>query len=360
MKVFKIAFIIIGAKIGAGFASGKEIFEYFAKFGIKSLFFIPVLFFLFYFFTYTLLTFGSKLKKNNLKDANNLLIKSIKIRKKNFNIFDIFMFVTFLILSAAMFTGLVTLFQIYFPICSKWLMYVIVLILTFVMIKISFKTISSISYFIVPMIVIFIIINATFTFTPNSFTTSLGFANIITLPILTILYATQNTFLASFVIIKAGANLSPFERKKVSLIVSGVLCSLLTIGVLCFLFNPSLCHSSMPFAEISKEINPIYSYIFGFIIFSSILTTYATTITSLKEYFKNNQKYSEYIMLALISFLSLIDFSHIIKYLYPIIGMFGFVYIYKAYITSNLSFKSFFKNTDNCIHTARKHTKYQS
>ncbi|MBO7526996.1 MAG: hypothetical protein J6T74_03760 [Clostridia bacterium] len=346
MKVLKIAFVIVGAKIGAGFASGKEIFEYFAKFGAKSLFFVPFLFVLLYSFTYILLTFGSNFKKYSLKEGNNALMGKICVFKKTFNIFDFFMFMTFLILSSAMFTGLVSLFQTYFTFANKWALYLVVLLITITLIKISFNAISSISYFIVPLIVICIVINAAFTFNPSSFTTSLGSISVFPLPFLTILYASQNTFLASFIIIKSGFGLSKLEQKKVSLIVALVICSLLTIGILCFLFNPSLSYSNMPFAEISKNVDTLYSYIFGFIIFSSIITTYATTITSLKEYFKEKEKNGAVIMLGLISILSLVDFSHIIQYLYPIIGIFGAIYIYSAYNKSNLSFKFFFKNAN--------------
>ena len=359
MKPLKIAFIIVGAKIGAGFASGKEIFEYFAKFGAKSLLFVPLLFFAFYFFTYTLLCFGSKFLNFNLKDGNNLLSKKICVFNKTFNMFNAFMFVTFLILSAAMFTGLISLFGTYFPNASRQLIYFFVVILTIVLIKMSFNTISSISYIIVPMIIVCILINAVFSLNLSSFTSSLGSYGSALLPMLTILYASQNTFLASFVIIKSGSGLCPSEQKKVSLIVAVILCSLIVVGILCFLFNPSLSYFSMPFAEISKEVDVVYSYIFGFIIFSSIITTYATTITSLKEYFKNKRFTSIY-MLCTILLLSTINFSHIVKYLYPLIGVFGLIYIYKAYTACNLSFKSFFQNTNKSIHNASQNAKDNS
>lgn len=351
MKVVKIAFIIIGAKIGAGFASGKEIFEYFAKFGINSLLFVIPLFFLFYFFTYICLTFGAGFSDFNLKKGNDILKLKIKYKKTNVNLLNVFMFLTFLILCSAMFSGLIALTKTYFPTISKFIVFGFVIVLSYIMINTSFKTLSSISYFIVPLIVICIIINASFTFKTYSFAMSFGNQGIVSLPILTVLYASQNTFLASFVIIKSGKGLSSKERKVISLMVASTLCALLILGILCFLFNPKLAYSNMPFAEISMSISPYFSYMFGFIIFSSIITTYATTLTSLKEFFKGDKKYNKQsIMLLLIVILSLLDFGDIIQYLYPFIGILGLIYILRMYFCLNLSSKSFFQKANKSIH----------
>ena len=352
MEVIKIAFIIIGAKIGAGFASGKEIFEYFAKYGINSLLFIPLLFVSFFIFTYILLSFGGKNKKYNLKQYNVILANNNKIFGKTFNIFNLFMIITFFILSSAMFSGLISLFQTYLPSIPKLPIYLSVLFITYILIKTSFSAISKISYIIVPLIIICIIINMTFTINPENFTTSVGVANVINLAPLSILYASQNTFLASFIIIKSGKDLNKKQMKQVSLLVSFILCSLIILGIICFLFNPALSHYDIPFAYISKEVGIIFGYLFGFIIFGSIITTYATTLTSLKEYFKN-LKFGFLIMLTIICSLSLINFSNIIEYLYPVIGVFGFIYIYKAFQKCDLSFNFFTRNSNNKIHNTR-------
>ena len=52
-KCFGLIWIIIGTFIGAGFVSGKEIYNYFSRFGILSIFMIVLATFLFYFFVKT-------------------------------------------------------------------------------------------------------------------------------------------------------------------------------------------------------------------------------------------------------------------------------------------------------------------
>lgn len=356
MKILNSTFLIVGAIIGAGFASGKEIFSYFAKFGSISLLILPILFFLFYFFIITYLKLGAKHKNVEVEKINNNLCRPISILNKRINYLNVFMFLTFLILSSAMFSGLVALIKTYFPSLDQILCYGIVLLLTIFLNIVSLKALSIFSSIIVPLIIFGIIICTLFTISVNS----VHFPPIkinIALPILTIAYASQNTFLSSFVIIKSGFTLQAKQQKLVANLVSLILCILLALGIICFVLNPHLSEFDMPFAEVSKSINPYFSIMFGIIILGAILTTFISTLSSLKEYFKGNKKYNKSsIMITLIVFLSLFEFGTIIQYLYPIIGIFGVVFCYKAK-SSHLPFKPFFKTANNCIHTTCKHTK---
>ena len=331
MKVIKSAFIIIGSIIGAGFASGKEIYEYFAKFGAISLLFIVPLFILFYVFIRIYLSVGKKHKDIKVSTLNNYLCKKINLFNNSLSYLNIFMFTTFLILCSAMFSGLIALIETYFGDVNKVFCYLIVILISLFMLKLSPKNIELFSFIVVPLIIICISICAIYSINSLSLPTQVDFNGLIGLPPLTLAYSAQNTFLASIVIINLGKTLNAKEQKKVSLIVSVSLCLLITVGILCFLLNPYLADFDMPFAEISKALNPYFSIMFGFVILFSILTTYSTSITSLREYFDGNKKYNKpYSMLELIVLLSLLNFGTIIEYMYPVIGIFGVVYCYKC------------------------------
>lgn len=356
MKTLKISFLIIGSVIGAGFASGKEIFEYFAKFGAPSLLFVVPLFFCFYFLFRIFLKFGEKEKDFNLILSNKKLINFPSNKRSSFNYLNAFMFLTFLILSSAMFSGIIALFKTYFPSLNTTILFAIISLLSLVMIKLSFKVISSFSYFLVPLIIVCIIINSIFSYIHAGASFTLFMEPFIPLPALTLLYASQNVFLSSFIIIKSGSGLCKREQKRVAFISSFILCLLLTLGIFCFLTNPEVAKSNMPFVEVSLRINPYFSALFGFIIFSSIITTYLTTLSSLKEFFKGEKKYNKpAVMLMLIVLLSLFDFGTIVEYLYPLIGVFGVIYSYKIF--KNLSSKFFLERTNNCVHSTSKNAK---
>lgn len=330
MKVFKTSAVIIGAIIGAGFASGKEIFEYFAKYGILSLLFVIPLFFAIFFFVFTYLKFGENKQNFNLKQSNQILCKQIKIFNFKFNPFDVCLFLTFLIHSSAMFSGLIALFDTYLPSGYKLIYFFIALFITIILFKTSFKSFSIISNLVVPLIIFCIVLNVICSFNSGTFCYSFGINTLLPLPFLTIVYASQNTFFSSFVIIKLGNELNKKQRVLTSLIVSGILCLLITLGILCFMFNPSLAYCEMPFAEVAININPIFSIVFAIILFGSIITTHATCLTSLKEYFKGEKGYNNsFLMLVLIVSLSLLNFGKIVEYLYPLIGAFGIIYFYK-------------------------------
>jgi len=348
MKIFKTTAFIIGSIIGAGFASGKEIFEYFAKYGICSLFFVIPLFFFMYFFFFFFLRFGKKIEDTQLKTTNQALCKNWKLFNKTFNPFNLILFFTFLILSSAMFSGLVALFETYFPNGSKFIYFLIAIIITIFLLSCSFKVFEKISNIIVPLIIICIILNVICSLSSGNFVTNFGITNILPLPFLSLAYASQNAFFASFVITKLGKNLNINESKKVSFFVAGIICLLIILGILCFLFNPKLAYSEMPFAEVAIAINPIFSVIYAIILFGSIITTYATSITSLKEYFKSKKKYSNTIlMLMFVVLLSLLDFGKIIGYLYPLIGAFGILYLYKIYTYDKKNTLNFNKQAKN-------------
>lgn len=332
MRILKITFTIIGAVIGAGFASGKEIFEYFAKYGISSVLFVIPLFFILFFFIKMYLKLGSKINNFNLCHCNDYLCKKVNMFGIKFNYLNCFMFFTFLILSSAMFSGLISLFKTYIPTISEYFVFVLVFVVSLSMIKVSFKFLTNLSYIVVPLIIICIVINSVFSLSTTSIMINFGITTILPLPFLTILYASQNVFLASFVIIKSGNSLNNKQQNIISLLVAGILCLLIIFGILCFMANPKIANSDMPFAELAIAISPYFSLLFGIIIFFSIITTYSTTITSLKEYFNGKKKYNKpFFMICLIALLSLLNFGTIVEFLYPIIGLFGVVYCFKIY-----------------------------
>jgi len=336
MKILKSSFFIIGSIIGAGFASGREIFQYFGKYGVYSLFFIIPLFFLFYIFIRTYLKFGHNIKNNNLKDSNQFLCGHFTLFKYKINIFSIMSFLTFLILSSSMFTAIIALIQTYFSSISRTFCYFLVILITFILSKMSLNLFSSISNVVVPLIIFAIVLNTLCSFASDSFLFNFGISEYFTLPFLTVLYVSQNAFFSSYVILQTSKNLTNKEQKMVSLLTSLFLCILICLGILCFCFNPSLAYSEMPFAEVVIKINPIFSFMFAIVLLLSILTTFTTSISSFKQYFSGKKIYNNiYAMIALISALSLFNFGEIIKYFYPIIGCFGVIYFIKIYIFNN-------------------------
>ena len=105
-NVFKIVFVIIGTLIGAGFASGQEIYVFFFSYGIKGFIGIIISSVGMGGLIYKTLGIINKYNINSYKDLLDILIKNKK-ENKYFNfkniinlIINIFILVTFFIMIA--------------------------------------------------------------------------------------------------------------------------------------------------------------------------------------------------------------------------------------------------------------------
>lgn len=319
MDTIKISLLIVGSIIGAGFASGKEIYQYFAKFGSVCFILLPILFLVLFFSILLLLKLGQKLKINYINELNGKLFK-------NKNTINIFTFLTFLILSAAMFSGIYNLFLIYFNFLNKYFLIFLCVILTYFLSFVNIKTFSLISNIIVPIIIVLMCINCgSIVLNLDCFTIQPSFSFIAI--ILPFLYAFQNVFLSSFVIVKSAKTLSKSSCFFVSLISSTILTLLLLLGCLALLKCP-MPYSSLPFVETANSLGKTFGIFYGVVMFFAVITTYITTLTTLQEFFGGKKFYNKKIfMIILVCVLGLFDFKVFVKNLYPIIGIIGFLYL---------------------------------
>lgn len=100
MKILKVVFVIIGTLIGAGFASGQEIYTFFFSFGIKGLIGIVVSSSLIGITIHKTFKIINKKNINNYQDFLDNLMKNKKIKEITNIIINIFILVSFYIMIA--------------------------------------------------------------------------------------------------------------------------------------------------------------------------------------------------------------------------------------------------------------------
>lgn len=100
MEILKVVFVIIGTLIGAGFASGQEIYTFFFSFGIKGLLGILISSSLIGITIYKTFRIVYKNNINNYGDFLNSFIKNKKINNITNSIINIFILVSFYIMIA--------------------------------------------------------------------------------------------------------------------------------------------------------------------------------------------------------------------------------------------------------------------
>jgi uncharacterized membrane protein YkvI len=153
MNIFKVVFVIIGALIGAGFASGQEIYTFFFSLGIKGIFGIILSSFIIGATIYKTFKILENNNINNYKDFLDFLIKNKKIKEITNIIINIFILVSFYIMIAGFGAYLNQEFNLNRIIGSG-----ILAILCLILFRTNIKGIVKINEILIPILIIIVIL----------------------------------------------------------------------------------------------------------------------------------------------------------------------------------------------------------
>lgn len=275
-NIIKIIFVLIGTIIGAGFASGKEIFLFFSKYGNLGIIGIIISNFL------TCLIIYKTIKLINFfhLDSYNSLVslitnnKNIFITKVFTIIINIFLYISFII----MISGFATFFNATYNV-NNFITIIIISLLCFYLFNNNINNIVKINILLIPILIIIIIIfslkNININLDINSFNNI--FYNLNWL-ISSILYSSYNSILLIPVIIslnKLIINLNSNNLKNICFLIFLILTilSLSIINLLSLIDNNIINSLDIPMLFIVKNMGSIYHFIYGFIIIIAIFTS---------------------------------------------------------------------------------------
>ena len=341
-NVFKIVFVIIGTLIGAGFASGQEIYVFFFSYGIKGFIGIIISSVVMGVLIYKTLGIINKYNINSYKDLLDILIKNKKENKYiNFKniinlIINIFILVTFFIMIA----GFGAYFEQQFGINSL-VGSSILAILNFVIFLTSVKGVIKANELLVPMLIVFLVI--------------IGFINIIDINIVklgnyiirtnqsnyilsAIIYASYNSILLIPVLITLKKYINTKKQILFISLISTIIVILLATIIFLILIrvDVDITKLEMPAVYVVSNIFKFLEIIYGFIILGSIFTTSISLGASfLQNVSKNKKSYTQIAAIMCITSIltSQIGFSNLINLLYPIFGYLGLIQIWKISLT---------------------------
>lgn len=100
MSILKVVFVIIGTLIGAGFASGQEVYIFFYSYGIKGMLGIIISSSMIGFTIYKTFKIIEKYEIKTYKEFLNFFIKNKKIKEFINSVINIFILVSFYIMIA--------------------------------------------------------------------------------------------------------------------------------------------------------------------------------------------------------------------------------------------------------------------
>lgn len=326
IEVISITLVIIGALIGAGFASGQEIFSFFYIYGKNGIYGILIMSILIGIFIYKSLKIIYQKQVYNYNDFLNLFIKNTKIRNVILWIVNLLLLVSFYIMVAG--------FGAYFEqeIGINRIIGSIVLNLLCVIVFFSnIKGVLKASNLIVPFLIFFIFF--------------IGIKNIVQIRTIDfhqmknnwilsmIIYNSYNFILLMPVLISLKKQITKEKNiKKVSILVT-IIILILSISIFLLLLNANIKeieNQEMPIVYIISNYFNKYKKIYAFIVLASIFTTAISVgIGFLQNISKNSNSYPQFVLFMCITSLlmSNIGFSKLLNFIYPVFGYIGILQI---------------------------------
>ena len=235
-NILKIVFVIIGTLIGAGFASGQEMYIFFFSYGLEGIAGLFVSNILMGIIIYVSLKIINKYKIKNYKEFLNIIIK-INPKNKYFNIkniiniiVNIFIIVTFFIMIA----GFGAYFQQSIGINSL-IGSIIISIILYIVFRIGTDGFVKVNEFITPMLIIFMLIIGILNLKDINFINIIPYNNFNWL-ISSIIYSSYNSILLIPALIAINKYLNNKKEFKYVSIISTLIILILSI----FLFLVSI------------------------------------------------------------------------------------------------------------------------
>lgn len=323
-EIFTIVLVIIGALIGAGFASGQEIYSFFYSYGKIGLVGLIITCALFSILIYKSLKIICKNEIKNYDEFLKIFIKNEKITKIVNNILNILLLITFYIMIAG--------FGAYFEQeigVNRIIGSAILAILAATVFFTSVKGVLKVSEYIVPILIIFIIIIGginLLTIRPNMEITAVKKGWLLS----SITYCSYNMILLIPVLISIRKQITNKNNIKYIAYICGILMATMSIMIYILLMKSDVATSTleMPVIYVIRNSFNKYKNLYAFVILASIFTTAISIgIGFLKNISKNKTSYTQFILFMCITSLLVanLGFSKLVNCIYPIFGYLGIV-----------------------------------
>lgn len=324
-NILKILFVIIGTLVGAGFASGKEIYLFFFEYGIKGILGVFVSSSIIAITIYKVLKICYENKIINYEDfCKHLGFKNMS------NIVHIFLLITFFIMISGFSSFLKQEYNINTIIGSA-----IVVVMCYFTLDKNINGIIKVNNFVIPILIIILVITST-----KNLNICNNYNNIFNNEIVvktggimqSVLYASYNCILLIPVVI----TLLKFINNKKSIIITAIINGLTILIVsfcvynLLLLGDKNVFKLEMPIIEIVKKYGEVYKKLYIIIIGLSIYTTAISTgYGFLSRWEESKLTYKRIlIFISIVAlFVSQISFSILVDLLYPILGVVGMIEI---------------------------------
>ena len=335
-NIIKIVFVIIGTLIGAGFASGQEIYLFFFSHGISGIIGIIISSSIIGLVTYKTLKIAKERNVNNYREFLDVIILNTskteysKVKNVVNGIINILIVITFFIMVAG--------FGAYLEqenIVPQIVGSIILAVSCFIVLLSNIKGVVKVNGIIVPILILLIIVIGIISFSSINIQEIKNYilpTNSTNFILDSILYASYNSILLIPVLL----TLKNYIRDKNQIAMASLITTIIVI-ILSSIIYSLLIKVDVPIENLEMPVVYVVSHMFwllkvgyGFIILGSIFTTSVSLGSSfLQNTCKTRKNYIllNFIICFIAICISKIGFSNLVASLYPIFGYLGLLQI---------------------------------
>lgn len=325
--VWQIIFLYIGSVIGAGFASGQEILQFFIVFGHKGMWGVIAAAVMFFYLGAVLMFLAVSLESTGYNEIYRILMGRTPAR-----IMDILSMIMLPGGLVVMLSGGGAIFSEHLGL-PPYLGTLLIAVITVSAVFFGLQGVMAANAVLVPIKVVFIVIICLYALTEGGFPAlqpSAGLPGLYGFKWLwsAVLYVSYNMVVSVAVLSSLGRTVSMrsgITGGMLGGIALGALAGLIAAAGLCF--YPEICAYEIPMLFIASSLGGVVKAVLGVVIWMAVLTTAIADAHGVASRFAcgNSRKYkiigTGVVLLALP--LSAIKFSLLVKYLYPLFGYVG-------------------------------------
>ncbi|MBH9968745.1 hypothetical protein [[Bacillus] enclensis] len=327
---FQIAAVYVGTVIGAGFATGREIVEFFTRFGFIG--FIAILF-----SGYLFITMGTRimLKSHDMKAKSFEQFNEYLFGKWFSKFMNIMMMVMLIGVSAVMLSGAGAVFkeQLLMP---KQFGVLLTIVLGFLTMMIGMKGLFAVNTFVVPLMIMFNLF-----LMGHSVTDARFLEAFLTIPpvddgwksvVAPFSYVAFNLAMAQAVLVPVASEVEDRKVIKYGGYIGGLFLTLILISShMTLVLIPEVTLYEIPMAAVMKSFAAGLYFIYILIIYGEIFTSVIGGVFGLEKqlagYWKGPSLVTFTAIFSMIYLLSFFEYSELLSYLYPLFGYLSLLFL---------------------------------
>ncbi len=269
-NVFSIGFCMFGTLVGAGFASGKEIWVYFAKWGSISYLMIFLTSIWFFFCSLLFFYFGKKFQITTVQEANNKLYKKFSF------ISEIMVAISNILVLSSMFAGADSLLFSVMPNMPYRIASVISAAIAVLVVCFGFSGVTKTNAIIVPLMLLCVGVIFAFKLGDGNLLISAQHSTKLQAGfgfLYAFLFVCSNMFLSGFIFAKMGATYAKKEFVWGSALGSALLMLSLFIITLLLFLCPEATTQDIPIVFMGASLNKQFGFFVLFVVWLGLLST---------------------------------------------------------------------------------------